>query len=104
MNYENIKAEEFKNMIEENPNMEILDVRTAGELAQGIILGASNIDIMDSKFADKISKLPKDKPYMVYCRSGARSAQACEIMSGKDFGKLYNLSGGISRWPYEAQR
>jgi len=49
-------------------------------------------------FAQKISKLDKTKKYIVYCRSGHRSANAAEIMKNQSFKTIYNLDGGIIHW------
>lgn len=56
---------------------------------------------MNRQFPEKIGKLNKDKHYLVYCRSGNRSGQACKLMAAEGFTNLYNLSGGIGGWPYE---
>lgn len=101
MSYKNIKAEELKKILEENPDAVVLDVRTPGEVSQGKIPGATTINIMDRQFTEKIKALDKDKTYLVYCRSGNRSGQACGYMADQGFANLYNLSGGIARWPYE---
>jgi rhodanese-related sulfurtransferase len=79
----------------------ILDVRTAGEFHSGKLKGARNIDMMSPNFMSQIQNLPKDKNYYIYCRSGNRSGQACEIMSEMGFEHTYNMAGGIIRWPYE---
>ncbi len=55
---------------------------------------------MGSSFAQKVAALDKDKTYFVYCRSGNRSGNACEMMSKDGFKNLYNLSGGMMNWPY----
>lgn len=101
MQYKNIQAEEFKSIQKEKPDAILLDVRTPGEVKQGKIKGATSIDIMHPQFLENIEQLDKDKSYLVYCRSGSRSAQACQMMAKKGFSHLYNLSGGISQWPYE---
>nr|WP_287935417.1 rhodanese-like domain-containing protein [Algoriphagus sp.] len=98
--YEDIPAGPFHDLMLQ-PNTVILDVRTAGEFAGGKIRGARNLDIMSSNFINQIKNLPKDKTYLVYCRSGNRSGQACEIMADLGFENLKNLSGGIMRWPFE---
>lgn len=103
MNYKNLKAEELKKIREEQPDAVVLDVRTPAEVRQGKIPGASTIDMMDRQFTEKIENLDKNKTYLLYCRSGNRSAQACTYMAGKGFTHLYNLSGGISNWPYELE-
>jgi rhodanese-related sulfurtransferase len=45
--------------------------------------------------------LPKDKPLVVYCAKGGRSAQACAFLAAKGFKELYNLEGGIEAWQNE---
>ena len=98
--YEDIPAGPFHDLMIQ-PDAVLIDVRTAGEFAGGKLRGARNIDIMSSTFVSQIKNLPKDKTYLIYCRSGNRSAQACEIMGEEGFGNVKNLSGGILRWPFE---
>lgn len=99
-NYEDISVGEFHNLMLQ-PNTVILDVRTPGEFAAGKIRGARNIDLMARDFTKQVQNLPKDKTYLVYCRSGNRSGQACEIMADLGFEKCKNMTGGIMRWPFE---
>lgn len=96
--YENINGQQFNEIKSNHPDALILDVRTAAEYRQGAIPGAKNIDIMSSGFLDQIEKLDKSKPYLVYCRSGNRSGQACQMMVSAGFTNLYNLSGGITAY------
>ena len=79
----------------------IIDVRTAREFSSGRLKGAGNIDLMNPTFLYQLQSLPKDKKYYLYCRSGNRSGQACEVMSEMGFIEIYNLAEGIMRWPYE---
>lgn len=77
----------------------ILDVRTDEEVISGKVPQSINIDIYKGQgFIYKIEELDKDKTYFVYCRSGARSAQACSIMNQLGFEHTYNLEGGIMQW------
>ncbi|WP_291275984.1 rhodanese-like domain-containing protein [Flavobacterium sp.] len=77
----------------------ILDVRTDEEVISGKIPQSINIDIYKGQgFIYKIEELDKDKTYFIYCRSGARSAQACSIMNQLGFEHTYNLEGGIMQW------
>lgn len=94
-----LSAEEFKSKMESDPNAVLLDVRTPGEVAEGKIGDAMNIDFFSPVFRDKVADLPKDKNYYVYCRSGNRSGQAVRFMTGEGF-NAYNLDGGIMRWKY----
>lgn len=80
----------------------VLDVRTEEEFESGFIPNAINIDIrMGAGFIDELNKLDKTVPYYVYCRSGARSAQAVQIMQDMGFVFSYNLLGGILAWEGE---
>ena len=77
----------------------ILDVRTVEEFESGYIKGALNMDIRGgADFLVSIEKLDKSKSYFVYCRSGARSGQACQLMSQMGFSAVYNLEGGVLAW------
>lgn len=83
----------------------LIDVRTPGEVSEGIIKGATVFaDINGSDFEAEINKLDKSKTYIVYCRSGARSSSASDFMIGKGFTKVYNLKGGISNWTGETEK
>jgi rhodanese-related sulfurtransferase len=80
----------------------VLDVRTEEEFESGFIPNAINIDIrLGAGFIDELNKLDKTAPYYVYCRSGARSAQAVQIMQDMGFVFSYNLLGGILAWEGE---
>ncbi len=76
----------------------IIDVRTPMEWNEGIIPEAELLNIMEgSRFAEKVGGMDRSKNYYVYCRSGARSGQACRYMSQLGI-NCYNLSGGIMAW------
>ena len=77
----------------------ILDVRTEEEFESGYIAGAKNLDIRGgADFISSIEELDKTKAYFVYCRSGARSGQACQLMEQMGFEQVYNLDGGVLAW------
>ncbi|MCU0382535.1 MAG: rhodanese-like domain-containing protein [Cyclobacteriaceae bacterium] len=96
--YEGLQAETFKQKLKETKGI-LVDVRTAAEFKSGSITGARNIDVMSPSFLTQFAGLDKAKTYFIYCRSGARSAQACTMLSKQGF-KVYNLKGGIMAWPY----
>ncbi len=75
---------------------QVIDVRTESEGAQGVIDGAIHIPLhlLPLRAAD----IRQDKPVVIYCRTGARSAQACAFMSAQGFGNMHNLAGGIMAW------
>lgn len=82
----------------EEPGTVVLDVRSPMEMMQGFVPGAKNIDIMSPDAANQFAALSKDLTYLVYCRSGNRSMQACAAMAQMGFEKLYNLQGGMMYW------
>lgn len=59
----------------------VIDVRTPGEFEQAHVVGAVNINLDGPDFADRIAELDADKPYLVYCQSGRRSALAAGQMA-----------------------
>lgn len=95
----NLTQEDWVSQLEADENAVILDVRTEDECNNGIIPNAINIDIYKGQeFIEKLEALDKTKNYYVYCRSGARSAKACEVMNNLGFENTYNLQGGIIEW------
>lgn len=92
--YENLPATDFLVQFKSTPKAVLLDVRTPAEVAAGKLEGAKNIDFQNPNFSANIAKLDKTNTYFVYCRSGVRSANACRMMHGMGFTKLYNLKGG----------
>ncbi len=98
---EQLTAEEWKSKFEASKDGVMIDVRTPGECAEGIILGALQQDIhAQQEFIDFLETLDKEKPYFMYCRSGARSGNACSYMESIGFKETYNLVGGFMDWPY----
>ena len=90
---------DFETKLKATSNAVLLDVRTAEEYKIGHIGDATlNIDYRSADFAEKISKLDKQKTYFVYCRTAKRSASAIEIMKQQGFKRLYDLEGGIVAW------
>lgn len=98
----NLTQEDWVSQFEADENAVILDVRTEDEFNEGFIANAINIDIHRGQdFVNEIEALDKNKNYYVYCRSGMRSAKACEIMNQLGFENSYNLIGGITEWDGE---
>lgn len=73
----------------------VIDVRTPAEYDAGHLQGAQNINVESSDFAAEVGAPPKDQTYVVYCRSGNRSAVAAQQMAGLGFGKVID-AGSVS--------
>ncbi|WP_320040013.1 rhodanese-like domain-containing protein [uncultured Desulfobacter sp.] len=93
-----VQAKEF---IAKHPNEEttILDVRQPSEYEQSHIPGAVLIPL--SELSDRLGELDPDKSTMVYCAIGGRSRVAAQMLAGKGFKKVINMSGGIKAWESE---
>ena len=77
----------------------LLDVRQPGEYESGHIAGAKLIPLPDLN--DRITEIDADKPTIVYCAIGGRSRVAAQMLAGKGFREVFNLSGGIKAWNSE---
>ena len=98
----NLSQDEWIAQLKDSDNAVILDVRTEDEVSEGYIPNAINIDIHKGQgFIYEIEELDKSKDYFVYCRSGARSGQACGVMNQLGFENAYNLLGGFMDWKGE---
>ena len=95
---ERVSQDRFKNIIEINQDIQIIDVRTAAEFSVGAIANAVNIDYMDDNFEAKIKALDKDKVTLIYCQAGGRSAKALELFKKAGFKRTVELQGGYSGW------
>ncbi len=85
-------------MMNDDEDFVVLDVREPSETKDGKISDAIQIPV--SALGKRMVELEKhkDKPVLVYCRTGARSAIACGNLSKQGFSKVYNLAGGITAW------
>ena len=96
-----VSPQEALNLIQDNKNIPdfiIVDVRTPEEFADGYVANAINIDFRSDGFRSEISRLDRDKTYLIYCRSGSRSRGALETMIELGFMEVYHLSTGIIGW------
>jgi rhodanese-related sulfurtransferase len=93
-----VSVETFEKMSKKKKKTVILDVRTPQEVAEGHLAGAKNIDVQDELFQQNIEQLDKNKTYLLYCRSGKRTAVAGAKMKAAGFKKVYMLDGGITSW------
>mgnify|MGYP000859632298 FL=1 len=73
----------------------LVDVRMPDEFSGGYIPGAINISLQELN--QKMNKIPKDKPVVVYCRSGNRSAYAAQALIQAGYSEVMDL-GGIIEW------
>ncbi len=78
-------------------DVELIDIRTPAEVARGVLPNAKTlpmhlIPLKIGHFTDP------GKKYIIYCRTGSRSAQACMFLNQQGIDNVYNLRGGIMSW------
>lgn len=95
---EDVSVKKFHEMIGSVEGLQLLDVRTPQETAEGIVAGATLINVNDPDFAQQLEKLDKNKPVAVYCKAGGRSRRAQGILAGQGFKEVYNVDGGFDAW------
>jgi len=88
-----LSPEEAKRLYEEG--VPFFDVREVEEYAQARIPGARLLPL--SEFMARFQEIPKDRPVVLYCRTGNRSWQAAAWLTAQGY-QVYNLEGGIVRW------
>jgi rhodanese-related sulfurtransferase len=79
-------------------NALVLDVREQSEYDAGHILNSKLIPL--GKLSERLGELEKyrERPVVLVCRSGQRSASACSMLGKKGFTQVLNLSGGVTAW------
>jgi rhodanese-related sulfurtransferase len=87
-----------------SPQVQVLDVRTAGEYQAGHLKNALQADWTNqAEFAKRVKYLDKDRPVIVYCASGMRSALAANWLMANGFKEVQNMQGGLNIWKVEGK-
>ena len=77
----------------------LIDVRTIDEYNSGHIKGAKQEDFYQTQaFSNYLDSLDKNGKYLIYCRTGIRSAKAMQLMQDKSFASVHDLVGGYAAW------
>lgn len=95
--WENVDARSFREHMSDGGAV-VVDVRTDGEVAQGMIPNAVQIEFNSAEFNSKFEELDKSSPILLYCAAGGRSGKSMQLLKDMGFNKVYNLEGGIGAW------
>lgn len=80
----------------QNDDAVVLDVRGRSEWDAGHLEEATNIPV--GYLAAHLEELPRDRPLVVHCQGGARSAIAASLLQSRGFENVVNLAGGFADW------
>ena len=96
-----IEPKVFSEMIEKQEDLFVLDVREDWEREVAMIAPSIHIplgEFSSSSGPELPSGISRENNIVIYCKAGVRSRMACEVLQGKGYKKLHNLSGGILKW------
>lgn len=93
---QNLSPAETQALLQKNPEIFILDVRTPQEYQRVRIAGGRLIPI--DQVTRRMGEIPSDRPILVYCAVGARSSQVADLLESRGIQNVYNLFGGIWAW------
>ncbi len=95
---ESVSPTAFSKIIDADPSIVRLDVRTPAEYAEGHIAGSLNVDVTSPDFMQRVQQqVPKGKTIALYCRSGRRSKMAAAQLLKQGY-KIIELESGILGW------
>ncbi len=86
----------FRKITPDENGVLVLDVRTREEWREGHLEGAVLMDISSVSFAHRIRKLPMDAVIHVYCRSGNRAKQACQLIRQAGYDVVIDAGGMVT--------
>lgn len=93
--FKSISSTQAEKLIKDSSDLIIIDVRRYSEFKQGRIPNAINIPVEELEWEIEDLKENIDKPILVYCKAGHKSALACQMLEEEGFNNLYNLGQGI---------
>jgi hydroxyacylglutathione hydrolase/adenylyltransferase/sulfurtransferase len=93
-----IDPERVQAWLEEEPDLQLIDVREPYERQAGYIAGSRHIELM--KLSSQAATLQRERPVVFYCRVGARSEMAAQALRAAGF-EAFSMRGGLLRWAHE---
>jgi rhodanese-related sulfurtransferase len=91
-----IDSAELWQRLAQGDDIQLIDIRTQAEVAQGVLPGARHLPM--HLIPLRLDELPRDRDIVLYCRSGARSYHACAYLAQQGYRNVLNLRGGIIGW------
>ncbi len=94
--FRSLSPQEANTLINSRKDLALVDVRSPEELREGSIPGSLLMPM--GELATGAATLPAGRPLLLICAVGGRSYMVGRYFSGKGYGEIYNLDGGISAW------
>ena len=91
-----ITAPELKEMLDRGDDLLLVDVRETGEY--DIVRIPGSVLIPKGDLPARLSELPQDKPVVLYCKTGVRSAESLALLHGAGFATAKHVHGGVMSW------
>lgn len=98
---ESLTPAQAADWLKQNPQGQLIDVRSPEEYAPEHIKGARLIPVQELE--SRLPEIKKDKPILLYCHSGRRSTQALQMLKDHGFTNLFQVAGGIMAWKDQGQ-
>lgn len=99
---QNMSPEDVKERLKNGQQLQVIDVREPGEVASGKIPGATNIPL--SQIPERIHEIDPNTETIMVCRSGGRSARACEYLASQGHRNAKNMVGRLEKGIEELRR
>ena len=97
--FKEIDVQTLKRKLDGNDDLMLIDVREDKELEVCKINQAIHIPM--GAVPKRLNDIDSNKPVVVMCKSGGRSAQVCQYLNENGYSNIYNLNGGITSWALE---
>ncbi len=91
-----LDVQTLKSYLDDKRKIRLLDVRSMEEMATGMLPNAEKLPLHTLPL--RLNELNREDVCVLYCRSGARSAQGVGFLMAQGFDEVYNLRGGIMAW------
>lgn len=93
-----VNAIEAAEILEKNPDIKILDVRTGIEFRRGHLENAVHLNYYSLRFKANLNKLDKNATWLVHCHSGVRSSKTIPLMEAAGFTNVIDVTDGMVGW------
>src|SRR4028119_2483310 len=93
-----ITVDELKDMMDAGKDFELIDVREPNEYEIVSIPGATLIPKDEILSGRALSRLPQDRPIVLHCKTGVRSAEVLAAVKGAGFSDAVHVQGGVTAW------